>query len=42
VLILVAWLVVALVVGIGVAFWIMRTIARPLFGLVALLSPDPT
>jgi methyl-accepting chemotaxis protein len=38
--ILVACLLIALTVGLGVAFWIMRTIAKPLFGLVALLASD--
>jgi methyl-accepting chemotaxis protein len=38
--ILVACLLVALTVGLGVAFWIMRTIAKPLFSLLALLAHD--
>jgi methyl-accepting chemotaxis protein len=38
--ILVTCLLVALVVGLCVAWWLMRTIARPLFGLVDLLRPD--
>jgi len=38
--ILVAWLLVALAAGVGVAYWLMRTVALPLFRLVALLTPD--
>jgi methyl-accepting chemotaxis protein len=38
--ILVACLLVALVVGLGVAWWLMRTIATPLFRLMDLLRPD--
>jgi methyl-accepting chemotaxis protein len=38
--ILVAGLLVALVVGLGVSWWLMRTIATPLFGLVDLLRPE--
>ena len=38
--ILVAFLLVALVVGLGIAWWLMRTVAKPLFGLVDLLRPD--
>jgi len=38
--ILAAMLVAALVIGAGVAIWLVRTIANPLFKLVALLAPD--
>lgn len=38
--ILVACLLIALVVSLAVAWWLMRTIAAPLFGLVDLLRPD--
>jgi methyl-accepting chemotaxis protein len=38
--ILIAALIVALAVGGGVARWLMRSIARPLFNLATLLSAD--
>jgi methyl-accepting chemotaxis protein len=38
--ILVACLLAALLVGVGVSWWLMRTIAIPLFGLLDLLRPD--
>jgi methyl-accepting chemotaxis protein len=38
--ILVAALLVALIIGVGVAYWLVRTIARPLFNLAALLTPE--
>jgi hypothetical protein len=31
---------VALAVGVGMVYWPMRTIALPVFRLVALLAPD--
>jgi methyl-accepting chemotaxis protein len=38
--ILVACLLVVVVIGAGVVYWLMRSIAMPLFRLVALLAPD--
>jgi methyl-accepting chemotaxis protein len=38
--ILIVCLVVALAVGIGVVYWLMRAVALPLFRLVAVLAPD--
>jgi len=38
--ILVACLISALVIGLCVAYWLMRTVALPLLRLVALLAPD--
>jgi methyl-accepting chemotaxis protein len=40
ILILVACLLVALAIGVGVAYWLMRSVAFPLFRLVALLTQD--